>query len=148
MSAVLATTTRNPQRALPLAVPASTPLVDLNAVRAVRGVDADTILADVDEGRLRWVWNVAAQPGEIRELRFWTLEVNLPDSVRRVTLEQVTDLILGARAEWRGPEIAQLLIVSRPTVHRLQHELKAARVGGVLKCQRSGLADFFKRRLV
>lgn len=142
--------TATQQRPLPLAVPHSTPLVTLDTVRAVRQVDADTIFADVDEGRLRWVWDVSANrgAGSVRELRFWTLEVNLPESVRRVTLDQVIALILGDRTQWRGPEIAQLLIVSRPTVHRLQDELKAEVVAGTLKCDRAALVNFFKRRLV
>lgn len=135
------------QRSLALAVPCETPLVEIGTVRAVRRVDADTIHDEVDEGKYRWVWNVSALRGEIRELRFWTRELHEPAAVANLSVPEVVNQILGPQAEWRGPEIAQLLIVSRPTVHRLQAELGAVLVGGVIKCRRDGLARWLKARL-
>jgi len=144
---MIASAPRHHQRSLALAVPSETPLVEIGTVRAVRRVDADTIYNDVDEGKYRWVWNVAARGGDIRELRFWTREINEPEVVARLSLAEVVNEILGPKADWRGPEIANLLIVSRPTVMRLQEELGADVVGGVIKCRREGLARFLKARV-
>src|SRR5262245_52596642 len=106
------------QRTLGLLVPKDVPLIPIDAVRAVfGGVDAETIYERVQDGALRWVWNVSAGEGDIPEWRFWTKEISNPSACVTYKLPEVIDAILGPQTEWHGVQIEQLLIVSRPTVH-------------------------------
>jgi hypothetical protein len=137
------------QRPLNLPVSERTVLVDVNMVRAARGVDADTVTAWVDSGELVWVWNVSTNPGgEIRELRFWAGEIICQDKVRALSLNHVVNALLPAREWFRGTEVSHLLLVSRPTVWFLRTELKAVLIGHTLKVKRMELVAFFKRRWV
>lgn len=139
------------QRHLNLSISQRTVLVTLDMVRAVRGVDADTITAQVDAGELRWVWDVSTGEGAIRELRFWAKEIIAPEFCAGLKATKAVAEILGSdRARWRGVEIAQLLLVSRPQIFRLHEsgELRGAVVSGTLYVDRAALEKFLARRLV
>jgi excisionase family DNA binding protein len=143
------------QRHLNLSINQRTVLVTLDTVRASLGVDADSIIAKVDAGELRWVWNVSNGTGEVRELRFWAREIVAPELTRELTPAKALELILGdsplaVRKDWRGVEIAQLLLVSRPQIFRLHEagELPGVIVGGTLKVKREALKTFLRTRLV
>ena len=136
------------QKRLNLSLSARTVLVTTDAVRAALGVDADTIAAKVDAGELRWVWNVALGR-EIAELRFWAREIVAPEFVADYTPAKVVAEILGIRSRWRGVELAQLLLVSRPTIMRLVDagELKGEIVNGAIHVWRAPLEKFLLARL-
>lgn len=139
------------QRNLNFSISQRTVLVTGDMVRAALGVDADSITAKVDAGELRWVWNVSSGKGDVREFRFWAKEIILPESTRALTPPQAVAAILGSERErWRGVEIAQLLLVSRPQIMRLHDakELPGDIVGGTLYVKREALQTFLQARLV
>ena len=138
------------QRGLNLPLSTRTVLVTLDTLRSVLGVDADSILAKVEAGELRWVFNVAVGD-DVRELRFWAKELIAPEFVTNLTIKQAIAEILGSqRARWRGTEIAQLLLVSRPTIMRLVNteELPGDVIGGVIQVPRASLEKFLLARLL
>ena len=139
------------QRHLNLSISQRTVLVTSDMVRACRGVDADTITAQVDAGELRWVWDVSTGEGDIRELRFWAKEIIAPEFCKGMKPAKAVTEILGSdRARWRGVEIAQLLLVSRPQIFRLHEagDLKGEIAGGTLYVNRAVLEKFLTKRLV
>jgi hypothetical protein len=139
------------QRHLNLSISQRTVLVTVDMVRACKGVDADTITAQVDAGTLRWVWDVSNGAGAVRELRFWAKEIIVPEFCTALNPAQAINQILGSdRARWRGVEIAQLLLVSRPHIFRLHEakELKGDVIGGTLYVNRPVLEKFLTVRLV
>ena len=139
------------QRQLNIPVSARTVLVTTEVVRAARGVDADTVSAQVDAGELRWVWDVSNGEGDVRELRFWAREIIAPETVTDLTPAAVVGMVLGKdRARWRGVELAQLLLVSRPHIFRLHEakELPGEIVGGTLYVARAAVEKFLMKRRV
>jgi len=145
------------QRSFNLSVSQRTVLITVDALRAHLGVDADTILARIDAGDYRWVFDVSAvrsrrfhSAKHVRELRIWANEVIAPEFVAALTEEQAVAEIIGGRERYYGTEIAQLLLVSRPQIFRLNQgkELDGEIVGGKLWVGRAVLADFLLRRLV
>ena len=139
------------QRALNFTISARTALVTLDTVRAALGVDADTVNARVEAGEIRWVWNVALGR-EIAELRFWAREFTQPEIVAAADYSpaKVVAEIIGSRSRWRGVEIAQLLLVSRPTIKSLvdSRALKGEVVNGAIHVWRGPLEKFLLARLV
>jgi len=129
------------------------PLVKLDTVIAARGENADTIYARVEDGTLRWVFNLASNPGgDIRDLRFWTREVQAfavaDDAARRRLQElnpgEVIQQILGERKNFHSGEVCLLLGIRRPTLMLLRPELKGE---GRQFFSRAGIEQFLKRRL-
>lgn len=138
------------QRHLNFAISQRTVLVTGDLVRAALGVDADTVAAKVESGELRWVWNVSTGTGAVRELRYWAKELTDPQ-VSSFTTEEVIGEILGSNRErWRGVEIGQLLLVSRPQYLRLHEsgDLRGNIVGNTLYVERLALETFLRKRLV
>ena len=128
--------------------PAHTQLVTVDVLRAVRGISADAIQASVESGELRFVWNVSTGK-RITELRFWIKEVLPTGSMARVTLPEAIAVILGEhRSRWRGVEVAQMLMVSRPQIHwlRKRRMLEGKIVGNTLWIQRAALEKFLTSR--
>jgi len=127
-------------------------LVKLDTVIAARGEYAQMISAHVDRGTLRWVFNVAANPSGIRDLRFWTREVaafasgRLAEHValRHLPVDAVIDEILGGVQQFHSGDVCLLLGIRRPTLLALRDELLTA---GRQYFQRRALAAFLKRRL-
>lgn len=128
--------------------PAQTQLVTVDFLRAVRGISADAIQASVESGELRFVWDVST--GErITALRFWIKEIVTPGSVVRATMPEAIAAILGEhRCRWRGVEVAQMLMVSRPQIHwlRKRRALDGKVVGNTLWIQRAALEKFLTSR--
>lgn len=141
-----------PQSLLNLTISARTVLVNTETLRAALGVDAETISAQVDEGKFRWVFDVAARGnGDLRELRFWAREIIAPEQCAGLTEAAAVDSIIGTQVEHlRGPAVAQLLLVSRPTIFRLWQagEIKGPICSGVFRITRSSLQQFLRRRLI
>jgi len=138
------------QRHLNLPVHQRTVLVTVDTVRAARGVDADTILGQVDAGELRWAWDVSAGKGEVRELRLWAREIIAPEACAKLTAAAVVSSVIGSdKARWRGTELAQLLLVSRPHIKALADakELPGQIAAGTLWVARAALEKFLTTRL-
>jgi hypothetical protein len=146
------------QRALPFSVSQRTVLVDVNGVRAARGVDADTVFASVEDAlrddHLRFVFDVAtgapiSDPARIRELRFWAREIIAPETCRGIGLEEALLFIVPAGRVWfQSGELCQLLLISRATLKCLGAELRGEIVDGSLRVRRTDLIKFFHRRWV
>jgi hypothetical protein len=131
-----------------------TPLLPLSTVRNVTGKRTEQILADVESGALRWVWHIGKLDllrAQCLCLRFWQSEITNPQSVARLTPQQVCAAILPEhRTKWRGVELSIMFICSRPTIHRL-HKSKALPgqiTGNTLWVHRPALESFLLNRLV
>lgn len=141
--------TKTPPTRPMLAVSQRTALVTVDFVRACLGVDADSVLARVDAGELRWVWDVSSGQGKVRALRFLSRELAAPERVRNLTPRAVVAELLGNRNRWRGVEVAQLLLVSRTQIFRLHkaNELSGDIVSGTLWVPRPALENFLLGRV-
>ena len=140
--------TTTQQRPLNISIAARTVLMSMETVRAVLGVDADTINARIESGEIRWVWDVALG-ADVRELRFWAKEFIAP-ALCPANPKAVVAEILGTRERFRGTEIAQMLLVSRPTILRLvmNSELAGDIISGVIQVKRAALEKFLLTRLL
>jgi hypothetical protein len=145
------------QRSLNLSISQRTVLVTVDALRASLGVDAETILARIDAGEYRWVFDVSAvrsrrfhSSKHVRELRVWAKEIIAPEATSSLSQADAVTQIIGKRERYYGTEIAQLLLVSRPQIFRLNEggELDGEIVSGKLWVKRASLEDFLTRRLV
>jgi hypothetical protein len=129
------------------------PLVKLDTVIAARGENAHIIEKYVEQGRLRWVFNVAVKLHGMRDLRFWNREVSAFAATQRdelaaihaADLRAVLNEILGDRQEFPPGDICLLLGIRRATLMRLRDELLAP---GGHSFPRAGLERFLKRRLL
>ena len=138
-------------------------LVPVSLVRALRGCDADRVISCVGDPLhpqfLRWVFDVAAQPGRMRELRFWKDEILAhhaagwrPTAGSRNTLcdkscapSVAIARILGDRPDFRRGEIEIQWTMSRVTVLAL---IRAGEITEVNhRLPRASLAEFLQRRL-
>lgn len=145
------TTTTATPTPLQLAISPLTTLVDLGTVRAAWGLDADTVRQRVDDGQLRWVFDIGPQPateGSVpgkRELRFWIREIVSPRQTEALNLEQALLSLLGASPAIRRGELERQWVVSHVTVHRWirQREIYTYSSGLI---SRQSLADFLRRR--
>lgn len=139
-----------PRTQFQTAIPNSTHLVSTEFVRAVRGVSAATVQNMVETGRFRFVWDINTQQGRHRvtELRFWLQEIISPLPAT-FTLADALKIILGERrTSWRGVEVAQMLLVSRPCIHRLHktRALPGTIANNTLWIQRAALEEFLRAR--
>ena len=135
------------QTRLPLVIAQRTVLVGVETVRAKFGCDAESVFAMVDNGTLRWAFDVAVTPGKgSRELRFWTGEIIAPENAARQTAAQVIAAIIGKGASVRRGEIERQWICSA------QHIMRLIRAGELTlasrsKISRESLARFLHERL-
>jgi len=153
---------RASQRTLPLTVAQTVALLDVNGARTVLGVDAESVAAMVDDGRLLWVWDFALSPSASarRELRFWKLDLlaaaaaardeAAPIGTRDLLLPTVIDTLLpvtkGAFNSW---ELQSLFTVSGQQIQRLcagRHLVGEVRKHTLL-ITRSSLVAFLTKRL-
>jgi hypothetical protein len=123
-------------------------LVDMGTVRAVRGVDAETVVKWVGNGThpnfLRWVFNIGRKSDGIRSLRFWREEIfGTVDKWGEPAL--TIERILGQRQTfWRG----ELEIQWTASAVLIMNLIRAGEIteesSGI---SRQSLTDFLKRRL-
>jgi hypothetical protein len=122
------------------------PLMKVAVVSAFRGTDAQGIYGQVAEGRLRWVFNFAVNPGGmIPDYRFWHPEIT-GGKLRCVTLDLVIDDILGRQGCFKTCELGLRLSVSRATLARLRDELGGQLLRPSTLFERAGITDFLKQR--
>lgn len=142
-----------PARQTGLAMPIGTEvsLVDLQTIRAIRGLDAESVLALIDAGRIRWVWDVSLPNSARRELRFLTAEARGEAVSVTASRAQAIDLAIGVpptRQRVRAAEIEQRWVVSNQTVMRLGRagEITVEMEGHTKWVRRDSLARFLARR--
>ena len=121
-----------------------TVLVGLPIVRAKFGRDTDSILAKVDSGELRWVFDVGLGSRR-RFLRFWILELVSPQTTAALQPAQAIDGILGQGATIQRGEIERRWIISHPTIGRWIRHRHVELVAPGKVC-RASLAKFLAGR--
>jgi len=134
------------QKALAIRIEQRTVLVTVEAVRGKFACDAESVWGMVDNGELRWTFDVSVDRS-VRELRFWTRELIAPETTVNLELNAVLNSILGERrTELRRGEIERQWIVSAQHVSRLIKcgQLELSRPGYVT---RASAAAFLKGRL-
>ena len=137
------------QPTLQLPIAQRTALVTVDTARAVRGVDAESIFAEIDDGRIPWVFDIAAPGAARRELRLWARSIIAPDA--RQPLGAVLAAIIGTnRAVLHGGEVERLFLCSAQLIKQLHEagELRGALVGHTRHLQRDSLIAFLTRRRV
>ena len=107
-------------------------LVKMDTVMAARGEHHYTISRRVNDGTLRWVFNVAVDPAcAVRNLRFWTREVvefaaghfNEHKVLRAVNVDKVIGEILGQRQKFSPGEVCMMLGLRRNMLMRLRDQM-------------------------
>lgn len=150
------------QQPLALKLSARTILVNLDAVRAAKGVDAESVIAMVENAlhpeHLRFVFDLSL--GEVnggrgasrrRELRFWTTEIVAPEFAHGpkqepVTIDQAIAEIIGARETFRRSEIEMQWVCSATHIMRLIEAQEIYEEGNRLLSLT--LKNFLKRRWI
>jgi hypothetical protein len=94
-----------------------TVFVGMESVRAVLGLDTERVLARVDTGHFRWVFDLGGGGGAKRELRFWVREIILPGT-HKLGLPAVIRAIIGDHLSLRRGELERQWLLSHVTVAR------------------------------
>lgn len=128
-------------------------LVPMAHARVVLGQNTEEIMAALDCGKLRFAFNVSAKGRQARilEIRLWSLELVKPTLTAGLSVPQAIAKILGPHQKaWKGVELAQMLLVSRPSIHRLyQSKALPGQVrGNTLWVGRPALEEFLTTRLL
>jgi hypothetical protein len=128
-----------------------TVFLDVNGLRAARGININQVNELVESGKLLWVFNVGRQAGEThnRNLRFWLPEILDSSEVADLKLENVIQKILPLnRQNFNGSELCQWFLISRQTVHRLGQKIGGVVKNRVLRVERNQLADYLSERWI
>lgn len=136
---------------LALKLSARTVMADLQTVRAVKGLDAESIVAMVDNAfhpeRLRFVFDVGCgAKGAARELRFWATEIIAPEFTAKFKIDEAVASILGARETFRRSEIEMQWIVSAQHISNLIKSGALVEEGNRLLS--TSLKNFLRRRWI
>jgi len=124
-----------------------TVFLDVNGVRAARGISANKVCELVESGKLLWVFDVGQMRGKKkRALRFWAQEIVDAGAVAKLKLDDVISKILPvSRRSFNGAEIGQWFLVSRPTVQRIGSETRSGVKSRLLHVRRDSLAEFLRK---
>lgn len=137
------------QSALRLTIAQRTALVTVDTARAVRGVDAESILLEIEDGRIPWVFDIGSRDTQRRELRIWARALDGVGAT--LSAHAVIEEIIGTRRDTlRGSEVERLLLCSAQLVKQLHEtrELAGELVGHTRHLRRDSLAAFLQRRRV
>lgn len=137
------------QPSLSLQINQRTALVTVDTARAVRGVDTESILAEIESGNIRWVFDIALPGAARRELRIWASSLIAPE-FKHAEADVLRAVLGTTRDTLRGAQVAQLLLCSYNHVQRL-HDLKlltGAIIGHTRQIQTASLGSFLRSRLV
>lgn len=140
------------QRLLTLEVSQTVALVTVDVARAVLGVDAETVVARVEEGQIRWVWDLATPGAARRELRFWVAELEQGAGFAPQPVEQAIAAVIGATPG--GRQRSAVLEVRWSISAQLIMELvrkqcwQEDRVGHTRFLRRASLENFLRSRLI
>lgn len=111
------------QGRLPLVLSERTRLVCMYTARAVLGIDTDSVIAKVDNGELRWVWDVGVHgvKNAVVEYRFLAAELSKEQSFHTIE-DVIAHCVPAGRDRLRRGELVQMMMVSRVHVHNLVKE--------------------------
>jgi len=124
-----------------------TVFLDVNGVRAARGISADKVCDLVESGALLWVFNLGRNGKSIRELRFFVHEVANPSGWASMRLPEVIAKILPvSRRQFSASELTQWFLISRPTAYRLGGELGGVVKNRIIQFERPALAGYLESR--
>ena len=138
------------QRLLQLQLSHRTALVTVDTARAVLGVDAETIAVRIDEGALRWVFDIALPQADRRELRVWAASLIAPDQMPRDAARVLSCILGHNRPTMRGGELEHLLLCSAQHIQRL-HEaglLSGEIIGHTRHLTTASVLAFLKARCI
>jgi len=140
------------QLRLPLTVAANVSLVTVDVARAARGVDAESVVALLESGTIRWAWDFAA-PGAScrREVRIWVRDLvgsAGPDETQESVIAQVIGATPGGRQ--RAAVIETRWSISAQHIQTLVAAglWQEDRVGHTRYLRRQSLAAFLADRLI
>lgn len=136
---------------------ARTTLVDVQAVRAIRGIDAETVIAMLDNalhpGHLKFVFDLGQAGSPVRPaatrrrcLRFWIAEIVAPEFTARLTIDEALDSIIGARETWRRGEVEMQWVASAQQISKLIRNGELAEEGN--RILGASLRNFLRRRWI
>lgn len=142
------------QPRLSLVVAQSTTLVTLDTARAVLGMDAESVTALCESGRLAYAFDLAAAPNLRREIRIWTeclqsyqAGIQLPQDD-----DSAIESIVGhSYSEWIAcSQVAQRFCIHRRTVYRWSAagEVLTNHSGNVVHVLRNSLTTFLQVRRI
>jgi hypothetical protein len=123
-------------------------LVNINTVRALRGVNAENLIKLTESGALLWVFNISAVRGGARELRFFLPEVSEPQKFAGSSLEEIIALILPDRNLFGTQDLRSLFLLSRPFAWLLAKSLGSRNTAGNWRVERPVLASYLRRRWI
>jgi hypothetical protein len=123
-----------------------TVMVDIGAWRQALQCDAESVLARVDNGQIRWAFNIAVNLDSRRDLRFYATELIAPEIAAKLTLDQVIMGIIGQGEAVRTGRMECEWVCSHQIVHAL---IKAGELQllGPGRISRASLVEFLKHRL-
>lgn len=144
---------RSQQRPLVLPIASEVTLVDIQTIRALRGLDAESVAALIDAGRIRWVWDFSLPGAVRRELRFLAAEAMGAASTVTASRADAIDMAIGvppSRTRVRAAELEQRWVVSNQTILRLGRigEITVEIAGHTKWVMRESLVKFLGRRWV
>jgi hypothetical protein len=123
-------------------------LVTVDVARVVRGVDAESIFAQIEDGTIPWAWDIGLARGR-RELRIWGRCLGGPTP--KADEAGVIDDVIGTHRETlRGSEIERLLCCSAAHVQALHERgcLSGIVAGRTRHIRRDSLAAFLRHRRI
>jgi hypothetical protein len=123
-------------------------LVNLNTVRALRGITAENVIKLTESGALLWAFKFSADRGCRRELRFFLPEISDPKKFAGCSLEEIVPLILPDRNLFGTQDLRSLFLLSRPFAWLLAKELGNRNAAGNWRVERAVLASYLRRRWV
>lgn len=141
------------QSRLALPVASATTLVTVDTARAALGLDAESVAALCESGRLL-AFDLANTATERRELRIWVDSLRgYIDGVRVGTdLPATVEAIIGHElAEYiPAAQLAQRFCVHRRSVYRWAEagDIEAHTIGHSVKCVRASLVPFLRGRRI
>lgn len=127
------------------------PLVTVEVARIGLGVDAETVVEAIEDGRLAWAFNIAQDLwSRCRELRIWSPCLGTGPLPCDELEEVVADIIGTSRPTVRGAEVERLLLCSSAHVKALHDGglLRGEIVGHTRHVTRESLAAFLSARRV
>lgn len=142
------------QQRLALAVAQSTTLVTVDTARAVLGMDAESIAALCESGRLAWAFDLKAAGHHRREIRIWCECLSAYQSGIHVPggIDEALDSIIGhSFVDWIPcTRVAQRFCVHRRSVYRWAEGgvVITSRVDHTVRVLRASLASFLASRRI
>lgn len=137
-----------PALSLTVRMPRS-PMVTVEMVRSLEGVDADTVHGWIQDGTLARAWDISIQRGTVAEYRIWARSM-LAHGDDRLSDQQVLDAVIGYPTEkrLRAVTVSNMMVISRAHVMRLVEagELAGPMAGHTQWIERKSLENFLRRR--